>query len=116
MIVILIAVANKNSIFIPEQRKKQLNNFYKKYASTWYNSSVKNNGLVSKKGICAVIYSTKFELLLIYCFVVLVLFLSSLVSSLVSRAVQASCNLIRFKIKTYAKNCNKAEQKWTLKL
>ena len=56
----LISVDNKNSIFIPEQRKNRLNHFLKI-----------TNGLVPKERICGVTSSTKYELLLVFCFVVL---------------------------------------------
>ena len=74
-----IRVDNKNPIFIPEKRKNRLNHFLK-YASTLNNASVKmTNGLVSMERICEVTCSTKYELLLIFCFAVVALFRSSLV-------------------------------------
>ena len=80
----LIAVKNKNSSFVPEQRKKRLNNFLE-ICIHLNNSSVEiTNGLVSKKRICGVTSSTNFKLLLVYRLVVLVLFLSSFVSVLLS--------------------------------
>ena len=102
----LIAVKNRNSSFIPEQRKKRLNNFLEICIHLKSLIRRNNNGLVSKKRICGVTSSTNFKLLLVYRFVVHVLFLSSFVSALLSYAVQASCNLSRFKIKnlnTYQK-------------
>ena len=50
----LISVDNKNSFFIPEQRKNRLNHFLKI-----------TNGLVPKERICGVSSSTKYELLLV---------------------------------------------------
>ena len=49
-----------------------------------YNAPVKiTNGLVPNERICGVTSSTKYELLLIFCFVVVVLFLPPFVSVLV---------------------------------
>ena len=59
----LLPVDNKESIFIPEQRKTRLNHFLKI-----------TNGL--KKRICGVTSCTKYELLLVFCFVVAVFFRS----------------------------------------
>ena len=61
---------NKKSIFIPEQRKSRLSHFLKI-----------TNGL--KERICGVSSCNKYELLLVFCFVVAVLFRSPFVSVLV---------------------------------
>ena len=75
----------RNLSFIPEQRKKRLNHLYFRNMHPPEISSVEiTNGLVSKKRICGVTSSTTFELLLVYRFVVLVLFLSPFVSVLLS--------------------------------
>ena len=68
----LIPVDNQNSIFIPEQRKNRLNQFWKI-----------TNSLVPKERICGETSSTKYELLLVFCFVVVVLLRSPFVSVLV---------------------------------
>ena len=62
IIVYYIPVDNDNSIFIFEWRKNRLNHFLKI-----------TNGLAPKERICGVTSSTKYELLLVFCFVVIVL-------------------------------------------
>ena len=62
---------------------KDFTNFFE--VCKWFKfSSEITNDLVSKKRICRVTSSTNFKLLLVYRFVVLVLFLSSFVSVLLS--------------------------------
>ena len=72
IIVYLIPVYNKNSIFIPEHRKNRLNHFLKI-----------TNGLVPKERIRGVTSPAKYELLLVFCFVVVVLFRSPFVTVVV---------------------------------
>ena len=56
---------------------------FQKYASTLNNPSVKiTNGLVPEERIYGVTSSTKYELLLVFCFVVVVLFRSPFVSAI----------------------------------
>ena len=68
----LIPVDNKNSIFIPKQKKNRINHFLKI-----------TNGVVPKERICGVTSSTKYELLLVLWFVVVVVVRSPFVSVLV---------------------------------
>ena len=78
----LIPDDNKNSIFIPEQRKNRLNHLLK-IRIHFNNASVKiTNGVVPKERICGVTSSTKYKLLLVFCFVVVVPFRSPFVSVL----------------------------------
>ena len=67
----LIPVDNKNSIFIPGQRKNRYNHFLEV-----------TNGLVSKERICGLTSSTKYEPSLVFCFLVVDLFRSRFVSVL----------------------------------
>ena len=89
------------------QRKNDWTTF-QKYA-TWNIASVKITcGLVSKKRICGVSSSTKFEILLVYSFVVLILSLSF---HFCHPGIMQPYQIKKFKIfERYAKNCNTGQK------